>query len=121
MKVEFSFPKGRDTKILAFADVTIGEGIIVRGFRVSDGVNGVFAAVPSKPVTISGEQRYWNQVAFESPEIRERFLAELLESYQRWKKGELEGGTSGAAKQGDPVSTAVSKPVSKEDPLEPPF
>ncbi len=26
MKVEFSFPKGRDTKILAFADVTVGEG-----------------------------------------------------------------------------------------------
>ncbi len=121
MKVEFSSPKGRDTKILAFADVTIGEGIIVRGFRVSDGVNGVFAAVPSKPVTISGEQRYWNQVAFESPEIRERFLAELLESYKRWKKGEIEEGTPDAAKQGDPVSTAVSKPVSMEDPSEPPF
>ncbi len=117
MKVEFSSPKGRDTKILAFADVTIGEGIIVRGFRVSDGVNGVFAAVPSKPVRINGEQRYWNQVAFESQEIRERFLAELLESYNRWKEGELAGGNSTDTKRNEPVSS----PDSSEDPLVPPF
>ena len=110
MKVQFSAPRGRDTKILAFADVTIAEGIIVRGFRVSDGVNGVFAAVPTKPVEINGERRYWNQVTFESPEIRERFLAELLESYKRWERGEVEGGTPGVAQQKD-----------RPDPSGPPF
>lgn len=109
MKVDFSPPRGKDTKILAFADVTIADGIIVRGFRVSDGVNGVFAAVPTKPVEINGERRYWNQVTFESPEIRERFLAELLESYDRWKESGLERATPSAPKGGD------------ADPLEPPF
>ena len=101
MKVEFSAPRGRDTKILAFADVTIADGVIVRGFRVSDGVNGVFAAVPTKAVETNGETRYWNQVAFESPEIKERFLAELLESYWKWKRGELEPAPRGASKSED--------------------
>ena len=117
MKVEFSFPKGRDTKILAFADVTVGEGVIVRGFRVVDDANGVFAAVPSKPVRVNGEQRYWKQVTFESPEIGDRLLADLLESYKRWKEGELAGGNYSDAKRTEPDSS----PDSSEDPLVPPF
>ena len=90
MKVDFYPPKGRDTKILAFADVTLSEGVVVRGFRVADGSNGVFAAVPSKPFTVNGEKRFWNQVAFTSNEIRDRFLGELLEDYHRWRKSEAE-------------------------------
>ena len=88
MKVDFYPPKGRDTKILAFADVTVAEGVVVRGFRVTDGANGVFAAVPSKPFTVNGERRFMNQVVFTSNDIRERFLGELLESYYRWSKSE---------------------------------
>ena len=57
---------------------------------MADGVNGLFAAVPSKPVTVNGERRFWNQVAFSSNEIRDRFLAELLEDYHRWRKNEPE-------------------------------
>ncbi len=110
MKVDFSPSKGRDTKILAFADVTVAEGIVVRGFRVVDGANGMFAAVPSKPITVNGEQRFWKQVAFTSNEIRDRFLAELLEDYHRWRKNEVEqasvrGGkapASGDAAEGPP-------------------
>jgi DNA-binding cell septation regulator SpoVG len=90
MKVDLYPPKSRNTKILAFADVTVEEGIVVRGFRIIDGVNGVFVGIPSKPVTVNGEQRFWNQVAFTSPEVRERFLAELLEDYYRWTKKEPE-------------------------------
>ena len=75
---------------MAFADVTVSEGIVVRGFRVADGTNGVFAAVPSRPITVNGEQRFWNQVVFTSPEIRDRFLSELLEDYHRWRKNEVE-------------------------------
>ena len=95
MKVDFYPPKGRHTKILAFADVTVAEGIVVRGFRVTDGANGVFVGVPSKPVTVNGEQRFWNQVAFTSTEIRERFVAELLEDYYRWTKTQADGVSPG--------------------------
>jgi DNA-binding cell septation regulator SpoVG len=76
---------------------------------VADGSNGVFAAVPSKPITVNGEKRFWNQVAFTSNEIRERFLGELLEDYHRWRKNEAghpppEAKASGAedAEEGPP-------------------
>jgi len=90
MKVEFYPAKSRDTKILAFGNVTVAEGIVVRGFRIVDGAKGVFAAVPSRPITVNGEARFVNQVAFESAEIRERFLAELLDDYHRWRKSAVE-------------------------------
>ncbi len=48
MNITFRLPRRRDSKILAFADVTVVEGIIVKGFRVVNGSKGVFAAVPSK-------------------------------------------------------------------------
>lgn len=92
MKVDFYPPKGRDTKVLAYADVTVVEGVVIRGFRVTDGAKGVFASVPSKPFTVNGERRFWNQVKFTNEEIRERFLGELLESYYRWRKNEAEHG-----------------------------
>jgi DNA-binding cell septation regulator SpoVG len=90
MKVDFQPPKGRDTKILAFADVTLSEGVVVRGFRITDGSNGMFVGIPSKAISINGEQRYWHQIAFTTPEIRERFLSDLLEEFHRWRKEEVE-------------------------------
>lgn len=97
MKIDFYPPKGSNTKILAFADVMIAEGIIVRGFRVTDGANGLFVGVPSKPFMVNGERRYWNQVAFASNEIRDRFIAELLEDYYRWKKNPSTAASRGKA------------------------
>jgi len=88
MKVDFYPPKGRDTKILAFADVTVADGVVVRGFRVTDGANGVFASVPSKPFTVNGERRFMKQVVFTDNEIRDRFLNELLESYHQWSNSD---------------------------------
>ena len=111
MKVDFYPPKGRDTKILAFADVTIAEGIVVRGFRVTDGASGVFVGVPSKPVTVNGERRFWNQVTFTDHEIRDRFFAELLEDYYRWTKTQTEGTSPREAKS----------PVAGDGATDPPF
>ena len=41
--------------------------------------NGLFAAVPSKPVT-----KYVKQVVFDTNEHREEFLAKLLHDYRAW-------------------------------------
>jgi DNA-binding cell septation regulator SpoVG len=101
MKVKFYPPKVRDSKTLALGDVTVADGITVRGFRVFDGTNGVFAAVPTKPVVIDGETRYFKQVVFETPEMRERFLSELLEDFYRWK--DTEGNSSAIGPPPTPV------------------
>lgn len=84
MQVSFYEPRNKDGKIRAFADVDVAEGVIVRGFRVVDGAKGLFASVPQRSVMVSGQTRYMNQVVFAKPELKERFLAELLEAYRAW-------------------------------------
>jgi DNA-binding cell septation regulator SpoVG len=90
MEAKFYEPKYKDGKIVAFADINLDNldnldrGITLRGFRVIDGVNGLFAAVPSKPVTVDGQTEYVKQVVFDTNEHREEFLAKLLNDYQAW-------------------------------------
>lgn len=97
IEAKFYEPKFKDGKILAFADVDLVEGVTVRGFRVVNGDNGLFAAVPSRPVAVEGETRYFNQVVFADTSKRDAFLEKLLEAYTRWTKdgvrSELEKST----------------------------
>lgn len=87
MQTSFYEPRYKDGKIVAFADVDIADGVIVKGFRVVDGEKGLFAAVPSKGVMVDGQMRYMNQVVFASPELKERFLGQLLDAYRQWDQG----------------------------------
>jgi len=90
------YPRDRkDGKIVAFADVVVAEGITIRGFRVVDGDNGLFVAVPSRSYTVDGETRFSNQVVFSTLEFRERFLSELLDGYHRWRETREEGENFG--------------------------
>jgi DNA-binding cell septation regulator SpoVG len=96
MNATFYEPKYRDGKIVAFADVDVADGVIVRGFRLIRGERGLFATVPSRAFQADGRTRYYAQVGFSSNEVRDRFLSRLLEAYQQWekKKQEEKGVTS---------------------------
>lgn len=88
MNVSFQEPKyKKEGKILAFADVDVGGGVIVKGFRVARGENGLFASVPSKSFVVGGQTRYVPQVLFASQERRAQFLEGLLDAYRKWEEG----------------------------------
>lgn len=97
MEVTFYPSKQKEGKIVAFADVVVAEGIIVRGFRIVDGSNGMFACVPSRSYTLDGKPRFANQVRFSTQEIRDRFLSDLLECFYRWYESQT-GAESDAGK-----------------------
>lgn len=86
MEARFYEPKNKTSKIVAFADVNLKGGITIKGFRIVNGDNGLFSAVPSRPVNVDGDTRYLNQVEFDSDKIREEFLTKLLEDYQLWNR-----------------------------------
>lgn len=91
----FYEPRYKDGKIVALADVALAGGIIVKGFRVLRGERGLTAAVPSRPFTVQGRTRYYNQVVFSSPDLRKRFLSYLVNAYELWEKdrqGQEAGG-----------------------------
>jgi DNA-binding cell septation regulator SpoVG len=88
MNASFYEPKyKKDGKIVAFADVDVAGGVIVRGFRVMRGTSGLFAGVPSKSFVVGGRTKYAPQVLFASPDVRTRFLEGLLDAYQKWEDG----------------------------------
>lgn len=88
MDASFYEPKyKKDGKIVAFADVDVAGGLIVRGFRVMRGEKGLFASVPSKSFIVEGRTRYAPQVLFSTPELRTRFLEKLLDAYRKWEDG----------------------------------
>jgi len=103
MEAKFYPSTVKDGKIEAFADVDIVEGITVRGFRVVKGSNGLFAAVPSRPVNVGGETRYYHHVAFANSSKRQAFFDELLEAYARWTKDGAPSRGSEPLAVGSPV------------------
>jgi DNA-binding cell septation regulator SpoVG len=90
MEARFYEPKYKDGKIVAFADVEVDRGVIIRGFRVINGANGLFGAPPSRKVTIDGETQYKHQVVFDTNDHRDEFMAKLLRDYESWKQNRSE-------------------------------
>ncbi|HEY7699146.1 MAG TPA: septation protein SpoVG family protein [Vicinamibacteria bacterium] len=86
MDASFYEPKYKSEKIVAFADVDVAGGVIVKGFRVMRGERGLFASVPSRSFTVEGRTRYSPQVLFASPDVRARFLEGLLDAYRKWEE-----------------------------------
>lgn len=86
MEARFYEPKYKNSKIVAFADVRLSEGITIKGFRVIDGDKGLFAAVPQKAVTVDGKTQYFKQVFFDTNDRREEFLAKLVSDYEAWRR-----------------------------------
>lgn len=86
MNASFYLPKTKEGKIVAFADVDLANGIIVKGFRIVRSDDGLFAAVPSRSFTAQGKTKWLPQVVFSNGELRKQFLSALLDDYQRWER-----------------------------------
>ena len=100
MEAKFYEPKYKDGKIVAFADIDLAEGITIRGFRVINGANGMFAAVPSKPVTVDGQTQYVRQVVFDTNEHREEFSGQTA-TRLRSVDAQPRGGSNHGLRQAD--------------------
>ena len=90
MDAKFYETKLRDSKILAFADVDVADGITVKGFRVVRGGESLFIGLPSREFKVDGVTCYANQVVFRDSTRREQFTAELLKAYERWVSGQAD-------------------------------
>lgn len=86
MEIVFSPPKYTDGKVIALADIELAEGIVVRGFKIVDCDNGLFAAVPSRSFMADGKTKWYPLVVFSSPELKEGFQSEVLDRYHHWNK-----------------------------------
>ena len=63
----------------AFADVSF-DGVVVKGCRVMDGKNGLFATLPSQK---GKDEKYYDTVTIEDKELKAEFVRVVLAEYNK--------------------------------------
>ncbi len=72
-----------DGNLKAFADVKIGEGLIIKGFSVMKGKQGIFVAMPRK----AGKDGRWFDIITTSNDLKRELEDRVLEAYDRETDG----------------------------------
>lgn len=62
------------SKLKAFVDLSIGDSLIVKGFKVMQGQEGLFVSMPSQP----GKDGKWYQVALPTTKEKRQEISELI-------------------------------------------
>ena len=76
MKIE-RMNKGSWGKVRAFFDLTTTEGFTIKGFKIIEGINGLFVSMPSQK---SSDGEYYDSV-YASKELREELNQMALNDY----------------------------------------
>lgn len=76
-----------DSKLKASADIKIGESLIIKGFSVFDGKNGIFVAMPRK---LTKDGHWFDMLTPLNDETKRELEGKVLEAYER----ETDGVTS---------------------------
>ncbi len=63
----------------AFADVKVGGNLIIRGFTVVQGKNGIFVSVPRKA---GKDGKWYDQLEFTDEQVKREFQEKVLEAYE---------------------------------------
>ena len=76
MKIE-RMNKGSWGKVRAFFDIMTDEGFTIKGFKIIEGINGLFVGVPSQ----KGKDDEYFDTIFVAPELREELNHVALQAY----------------------------------------
>ena len=71
--------KGSWGKLRAFFDVETQEGFIMKGFKLVEGINGLFVGMPSQK---GSDEEYHDTIWVESKEMREELNTLAISKYQ---------------------------------------
>ena len=69
--------KGNWGKVRAFFDIMTDEGFTIKGFKIIEGINGLFVGVPSQ----KGKDDEYFDTVFVAPELREELNHVALQAY----------------------------------------
>ena len=77
-------------KVKAFFDVSV-EGFSIKGFKLVDGINGLFVSMPSRQGTDEqGNVKYYDNVWIESKDLRQQLNNVAIEKYKASAEGATE-------------------------------
>ena len=113
MKIE-RINKGSWGKVRAFFDLTTTEGFTIKGFKIIEGINGLFVSMPSQK---GSDGEYYDTIWMESKELRESVNKLALDSYGTQADNNLNAGIPNTAENvaaesnPDPVPDSAATPI----------
>tara|TARA_B100000959_G_C14898179_1_gene589664 strand:- start:968 stop:1342 length:375 start_codon:yes stop_codon:yes gene_type:complete len=77
MKIE-RMNKGTWGKVRAFFDITTSDGFTIKGFKIIEGINGLFVSLPSQK---GNDDEYYDTVWLASKELRDQLNQLAIDHY----------------------------------------
>jgi stage V sporulation protein G len=71
--------KGNWGKVRAFFDLTTQDGFTIKGFKLIEGINGLFVSMPSQK---GSDDEYYDTIWIDSKELREQLNSLAMSEYQ---------------------------------------
>ena len=117
MKIE-RMNKGSWGKVRAFFDIMTDEGFTIKGFKIIEGINGLFVGVPSQ----KGKDDEYFDTIFVAPELREELNHVALQAYGMEESPSADNFSfpNKEAAQKSPSPQPVSETAVGADPAETP-
>ena len=71
----------KEGNLKAYVDISIDDAIIIKGFKVMDGKNGLFVAMPS--VQNKRDEKYYETVSCNNTDVKDDLSNTVLAAYKR--------------------------------------
>ena len=72
--------KGEWGKLRAYFDLATSDGFIIKGFKIVDGINGLFVSMPSQK---GNDEEYYDTIWVESKQLREEVNELAISQYNQ--------------------------------------
>ena len=104
--------KGSWGKARAFFDIRTQEGLVVKGFKIMEGINGLFVSMPSQKGKNQQGEDEWYDTVWAEKEIRDQLNQIALDAYE----GDFSNTMSNPNQnqEEEPASVASPSPVENE-------
>ena len=116
MKIE-RINKGEWGKIRAFFDLRTQEGIVIKGFKLVEGINGMFVGMPSQ----KGKDEEYFDTVFMDRDLRDELNQISIDAYedQNFNSGSQQSSSNQEkTKQAEPAETTMPDELSPADSTE---
>ena len=70
----------KEGNLKAYVDICIDDAIVIKGFKVMDGKNGLFVSMPS--VQNKRDEKYYETVSCNNPEVKDDLSNTVLAAYK---------------------------------------
>ena len=108
-------------KVRAFFDLTTQDGFTIKGFKLIEGINGIFVSMPSQK---GNDDEYYDTVWIDSKQLREEPTTLAIAEYQNpsspaeknmQQEPEMMGNNMKDTDKDNPPTEDVSSPAFSDD------